>query len=114
MKKINVIKENRDFDRIIKNNKPFRYKSFLIYVEKNQQNYHFGISVSKKLCNAVGRNKIKRQIRDILDDYIFIPNFNCVIIARKSIMEFSYQELKEQLQYCLETLKLIKGEKYEK
>ena len=35
MKKINIIKSNREFDRIIKNNKSFKYKDFIVYLEKN-------------------------------------------------------------------------------
>ena len=114
MKKINIVKENRDFDRIIKNNSPFRYKSFLIYIERGQDNYKFGISVSKKLCNAVGRNKIKRQIRSIIEKYNYNKDFNCIIIARRSIMDYNFQELNEQLLYCFQKLNIIKGEEHEK
>ena len=64
MKKINIIKNNLEYTRIIKSNKPFKYKDYILYIEKNQSGpYKFGISVSKKTCNAVGRNKIKRQIK---------------------------------------------------
>lgn len=108
LKKINVLKNNYDFDRIIKNNKPFVYKHFLIYKESSEGLYHFGISVSKHITNAVGRNKIKRQIRDIIDDYNFNSNFNCVIIVRKSIMNSNYQEIKKQLDFCFSKLNIIK------
>lgn len=114
MKKINIVKNNYDFDRIIKNNKPFVYKNFLLYVEKNQNNYKFGISVSKHICNAVGRNKYKRQIRSIINNYNFNEDFNCIIIVRKSILNSNYQENLEQLNYCFKKLHLIKGETYEK
>ena len=114
MKKINIVKNNYDFDRIIKNNKPFVYKNFLLYVEKNQNNYKFGISVSKHICNAVGRNKYKRQIRSIINNYNFNEDFNCIIIVRKSILNSNYQENLEQLDYCFKKLHLIKGEIYEK
>ena len=30
MKKINILKESRDFDRIIKNTKPYKYKDYII------------------------------------------------------------------------------------
>ncbi len=110
MKKINVLKNNYDFDRIIKNTKPFVYKDFLLYKEKNDDNYHFGISVSKHICNAVGRNKLKRQIRSIISDYEFNKDFNCIIIARKSIINSNYSKMKEQLDYCFNKLNIIKGE----
>lgn len=108
LKKINIVKNNYDFDRIIKNNKPFVYKHFLIYKEEEKGLYHFGISVSKHITNAVGRNKIKRQIRDIMDDYSFRDNFNCIIIVRKSIMNSNYQEMKNQLDFCFNKLGILK------
>lgn len=115
MKKINIVKESRDFDRLINNFSPFRYKNFLLYIERKQENYRFGISVSKHICNAVGRNKIKRQIRNIISDYKFQPDFNCIIIARKSILGTSYLEMKQQLEFCFKKLNMLKeGEKDEK
>ena len=66
MKKINILKNNRDFNRIIKNNKSFKYKDYIIYIERDTNDlYKFGISVSKKIGNAVVRNKLKRQIKNI-------------------------------------------------
>ncbi len=69
MKKRNILKENKDFNRIIKNNKPYKSKSFIIYLEKNTNIdcYKFGFSVGKKIGKAVIRNKIKRQLRNIID-----------------------------------------------
>jgi ribonuclease P protein component len=114
LKKINIVKDNKDFDRIIQNNKPFKYQSFLVYLEKDKENYRFGISVSKKICNAVGRNKIKRQIRSIIDSNKYQNNFDCIIIARKSILNYSFSELEEQLNYCFKKLNILKGEINEK
>ena len=114
LKKINVLKNNYEFDSIIKNNKPFVYKHFLIYKVSSNSNYKFGISVSKHICNAVGRNKLKRQIRNIITNFEFNNNFNCIIIARKSILNSNYLEMKEQLEFCFKKLNLFKGDNYEK
>ena len=114
MKKINVLKNNYDFDRVIKNNKPFVYKHFLVYKENSNDIYKFGISVSKHTCSAVYRNRIKRQIRSIISEFKYQNNFNCVIIARKSILNSNYSEMKEQLQFCFKKLKLLEGEENEK
>ena len=115
MKKINIIKSNREFDRIIKNNKSFKYKNFIIYLEKNNDSiYHFGFSVSKKICNAVGRNKIKRQIKNILDKNIYQNGFNCIIIVRKGILDKSFNEISIELNECLSKLNIIKEKNNEK
>lgn len=105
MKKKNIVKNNRDFQRIIHNNKPYKYKDYVIYMERIEEGeYHFGISVSKKLGNAVIRNKLKRQIRAIIHEKDYQKNFNCIIILGKGILGRSYGEMQENL---LEALKRL-------
>ena len=53
MKKRNILKENKDFNKIIKENRGYKYKDFIVYVEKNTNDiYHFGFSVVKKNRNG--------------------------------------------------------------
>ena len=111
MKKINIIKESKDFEKIIKNNKSFRTKYFYIYIQrKEEKNYRFGISVGKKIGNAVKRNKIKRQIREIISKNDYQKNFDCIIIVRREINNADFQEIEKDLNYALEKL-LLKKEK---
>ncbi len=116
MKKINIIQKSSDFERIIKNNQSFKYKYYIIYLEKvdNITPYKFGISVSKKITNAVGRNKIKRRLKDIIDKNNYQNSFNCIIIVRKEILSKSYQEMCIDLNEAFKKLHILKGEKYEK
>lgn len=116
MKKINTIKENNDFKRIMNTSKPCKNQDFLIFVEKNNkiEKYHFGISVSKKLGNAVTRNKLKRQVKSILDKKDYQKNFNCIIILRKEILNKSYSLKEKSLLELLNKFNIIVGEKNEK
>lgn len=111
MKKINILKENKDFDDIIKNQDVFKTKYYLIYVKReNNSNsvYKFGVSVSKKIGNAVTRNLYKRRIRNIIDKKKYKNDFKCVIILRKMALDASFTELEESLINSLIKLKLIK------
>lgn len=107
--KINILKNSRDFDRIIRNNKPYKYKDYIIYIERKTTDvYHFGISVGKKIGNAVIRNKIKRQIRSIISKNDYQNNFNCIIIVGRAITEKNYQEREENLLIALKNINIIK------
>ena len=114
MKKINILKNSRDFDRIIKNNKPYKFKDYIIYIERNTNDlYKFGLSVGKKIGNAVNRNKVKRQLKSIIDKKDYQNNFNCIIIVGKGINERSFEERKENLLIALNNLNLLKEKVHE-
>lgn len=112
MKKINIIQKNDDYNRIIKNNKPFIYKEYMIFIERNNNinKYAFGFSISKKYCKAFMRNKIKRQLKNILDQKDYQNNFNCIIMVRKSILDKTYEEKEKVLLEALKKLNVFKKE----
>jgi len=115
MKKKNIIKSNLIFDRIIKNNKSYKYKDYILYLERNNDSdYHFGLSVGKKVGNAVIRNKIKRQLKSIIDKNNYENGFNCIIIVRKGILNKSFQLMEKELNECLLKMKIIKEKNNEK
>ena len=109
MKKKNIIRKNLDFDRIIKNNRSYKYKDYIIYLENTENDdYHFGLSVGKKVGNAVTRNKIKRQLKAIIDEKNYEKGINCIIIVRKGVLEKSFNEKKEDLICAFKKLNIIK------
>lgn len=111
MKKINILKESKDFDRIIKNVEPYKYKDYIIFLERNNDNpYKFGLSVGKKVGNAVKRNKIKRQIKSIIDKKDYQNNFNCIIIVGRGITNRNFSEMEEDLLRAFSNLKIFEGE----
>jgi len=70
MKKKFIVKKHMDFTNIINQGKYYKCNYFIVYTLKNElDHYRFGISVGKKVGNAVVRNKVKRQMRMIIDNY---------------------------------------------
>ena len=96
MKKCDIIKNNRDFDYIISNGNCVRNQELIIYYVNNQTNNHFGISVGKKIGNAVTRNYYKRIMRDICDKCknIYLDKRDYIIIVRKTCANLSYEQIK--------------------
>lgn len=100
MKKENIIKKNYDISRVINKRKVIKNKYFNIYTDKNNlDKIMFAVCVSKKLGNAVRRNKLKRQVKDIIDksNLIFKSSNDYVIILKKEINELNYEQIKVSL-----------------
>lgn len=99
MKKKYVVKKAKEFNDMIKKTKPLKNDCYIIYSKKNNLGYdRFGISVGKKLGNAVFRNKYKRKLRNIIDDYqkLFSNSKDYIIIVRGKCKLISYLEMKEK------------------
>jgi len=110
MKKCNIIKENSEYNRLIQTLKPVKYHNFIAYIERDQQTpYQFGFSVGKKIGNAVIRNRIKRQIKSILDKKVYQNNFKCIIMVRRGILNQNFSEMEQDLNSLIDKLKITKG-----
>ena len=67
MKKSYRVKRDKDFNAIFKSGQNVANRKFVVYrLRKDQPHFRVGLSVSKKLGNAVTRNRIKRLIRHVL------------------------------------------------
>ncbi|HCD73371.1 MAG TPA: ribonuclease P protein component [Helicobacter sp.] len=99
MKKQYRVKKNTEIEAILKKKRYSSNPYFSLYVKKQDETNHFryAISVSKKIGNAVVRNKLKRQIRSIIRVVCFKDGYDFFIIARPKILGTSYLEKKQAL-----------------
>lgn len=99
MKKSFRVTRNEEFSRIIKERHSEANGTFVVYYSKAVYEYdRVGISVSKKLGNAVERNKIKRQLRSMIDESLdFKSGLDLIVIVRQKFVENVYEENKKQL-----------------
>jgi len=97
MNKYHTVKKNDDFYDAIHNGFYKKNSLYVIYIRNNKlDKYRLGISVSKKLGNAVHRNLYKRQIRSIIDKYkkYYQNGYDYIIILKKdfSISSFDVKD----------------------
>ena len=101
--KLEKIKSNFDFRRIYSRGASFVSPYFVLYVANGRQGtVKMGITVSKKIGNAVCRNRAKRLIRAAFREVFpeISKQCNIVIVARTRILSVKStvisQELKKQ------------------
>lgn len=105
MKKYEVVKKNDDFNDIINTGKCLKSHFFNIYYKDGDFNYpRFGIAVSKKYGNAVERNKVKRQIRSLIDHNknLFSNGKNYIIMVRKGVKGITYSKMEQDFVHLLQ------------
>ncbi|MFC4619710.1 ribonuclease P protein component [Camelliibacillus cellulosilyticus] len=112
MKKIYSLKKNKDFQTVFKKGHSAANRQFVVYVlkQEGQPYVRVGLSVSKKIGNAVTRNRIKRYIREGVRsvENRFIPGIDCVIIARKPTVDMSYFDTLNSLKHALKRAGILK------
>lgn len=112
MKKEYRVKKNKDFQEAFKKGKSFANRQFVVYsLEKpDQEHFRIGLSVSKKIGNAVMRNQIKRYIRQA---FLELENdlhnhFDYIIIARKPVADMGFHDIKKSLIHVLKLSKVFR------
>ena len=103
------LKKDSDFRKVYKHGKSFANRNLVMYILDNKSDStRVGISVSKKVGNAISRNKIKRRLKNIIDKKDYKNNFNCIIIVGKGILFRSFEEMSNNLYFALDKLDLVK------
>lgn len=105
------IKKYDEFQHVFKNGQSFANRQFVVYVLKRPQPFPFriGLSVSRKIGNAVTRNRVKRLIRaTFLQLKEEIPNgYDIIIIARNPTANMNFHEVKSSLIHVLKRANIL-------
>ena len=100
MRRYEMVKKHSDFDDIINNGHYKKNKGYIIYNKVNELNYtRWGIAVGKKIGDAHIRNRVKRQVREIItsNKKLFKNNRDYIIIVKKSVLEMDFNMMNNLL-----------------
>lgn len=110
MKKINRLKHNQDFNKIIEEGRKSMNSHFIIYYAPSLSfdisTYRIGVSVGKKFGNAVQRNHQKRIVRSIITNLtINVVKYDYVIISRPACKNTVYLKQADKLSSLIKEIK---------
>ena len=105
----NRLKKRKEFGYIYKKGtKVYGQHLCIFFVPSKIATPKIGLSVANKVGNAVVRNKLKRQIRHIMREFVpYIKNTNLVLMVYPEIVGTSFAELKKNIQKTLQKGKII-------
>ena len=104
MKKKNRVKKHEEFQKLIHSGIKTANQSFVLYrMPAKEAEGRMGITLSKKIGNAVKRNLIKRQVRMMCQDLIDFENwkYDGVLIVRFGYLSCSFEQNKKNLEKLL-------------
>ena len=109
--KILALSKNEEFKNLLKQKKlSNKYVTIFFGSLENKDNKKLNISfvTKKKIGNAVKRNKIKRRLRNIINDAVkkisIKFNYSYLVIAKSTMLNNDYKNIKETLFQDLEKI----------
>jgi ribonuclease P protein component len=110
---ISVLRKRAEFLAANKGLRNARAGFVLLTVANGSQGKRFGVTVTKKIGNAVVRNRMKRRFRELLRDALpaeGLPDTDHVLIGREGGIERDFSRMREELSAALARAREGKGD----
>ena len=110
--KILALSKNEEFKNLLKQKKISNKYVTIFFgnlIEKNNQKINISFVTKKKIGNAVKRNKIKRRLKNIINEAVkkisVKFDYSYLVIAKPTMLNNEYKNIKETLFQDLEKIK---------
>lgn len=105
------LRKNMEFKKVYNGGKNFWNRNLVLYIKKNNlEEPRLGITITKKVGNAVVRNKIRRRIKEIyrLNLHRIKGGYDLIIIPKKNVVDISFKDLESALNHILKRSNMFK------
>ncbi|OBZ10335.1 ribonuclease P protein component [Bacillus sp. FJAT-26390] len=107
------LRNREDFSRIYRGGKSFANGQFVVYWSKQPtaEPFRLGVSASKKIGNAVVRNRMRRMIKEIVRHQAnrIVPKTDFILIVRKPATEMKMKEMEKSVLHVLKKAGMLKS-----
>ncbi|WP_036717439.1 ribonuclease P protein component [Paenibacillus harenae] len=107
------LRNREDFSRIYRGGKSFANGQFIVYWSKqpSADPFRLGVSASKKIGNAVVRNRMRRMIKEIVRHQAdrIVPRTDFILIVRKPATAMKLKEMEKSILHVLKKAGLLKN-----
>ncbi len=103
--------KKEDFNRVYRHGKSVANRQFVLYYMNGPATVHFrlGVSASKKLGNAVTRNRLRRVVKEIVRHHApkIEKGYDMILIVRMPAVDMKYGELEKSVLHVLRRASLL-------
>ncbi|MNI13386.1 Ribonuclease P protein component [compost metagenome] len=108
--------KREDFNKVYRYGKSMANQQFVLYYmpQPKLEQFRLGVSVSKKVGNAVVRNRLRRMMKEIvrLNKDRMTLQYDYILIARKPVLEMDYQAMEKSIFHVIRKASLYKKDSH--
>lgn len=112
MQKQYRLTDRNDFKRVYRKGKSTANYQFVLYYDDrgDEGPFRLGVSVSKKIGNAVVRNRMRRRVKEIVrrEAERIRDGYDLILIVRKGALQLDHPSMEKSIFHLLKKASLIR------